>query len=190
MSRLSSYKSKTPEFQKLEEGDQIVRLASYKETDSFHNYDGTMKDPLPDYSNPTEQLVITVVSTSGKGALTHRLNLDGFVRFSELTEKEVRSGKFEDVLGYACAKDPKTKELVRLTDEARTRTCEGILDQMFAAMNVSEGSGIEALDEAIADKAEFVVRVTREEYEGKDQYRIGAFKKVSAMKEVTSDLES
>lgn len=177
MGKLDSYQSKAPEFQKLEKGDHDVRLVSYKTIDSFHNYDGTLKPNLPAYTNPTEQLVITVVSANGKGGLTHRLNMDGYVRFSELTEKEVKSGKFVEIDSYACAKDPKTGDLVRITDEARTKTCEGILDQMFAAMQIPVGSGLDALDEAIQNKVVFNINVTSEKYEDKDQLRIGSFRK-------------
>lgn len=183
MGKLSGYTSKAPEFQKLDKGDQNVRLVSYKETDSFHNYDGSIKENLPSYTNPTEQLVITVVSTSGKGGLTHRLNLDGYTRFSELTPKEVASNKFVEVDGFACAKDTKTGKLVRLTDEGRTTTCEGIIDQMFAAMQIPAGNGIEALDEVIQEKREFIVNVTKEDYQGKDQFRIGSFKKARVLAE-------
>lgn len=191
MGKLESYSSKLPEFQKLPEGDNEVRLVSYKPTDSFHNFDGTLKDPLPEYANATEQLIITVVGTDPKkGGLTHRLNLDGYLRYAELTDKELQSGKFEDVDGYACARDPKSKELVRLTDEARTKTCLGIIDQMFAAMQIPVGSGIEALDDVIAEKRSFVVKVTKGEYNDRDQYRIGAFKKVASVIKTTSDLEA
>jgi len=190
--KLESYASKLPEFQKLPEGDNEVRLVSYKPTDSFHNFDGTLKDPLPEYVNATEQLIITVVGTDPKkGGLTHRLNLDGYLRYSELTDKEIQSGKFEDVDGYACARDPKSKELVRLTDEGRTKTCLGIIDQMFAAMQIPVGKGIEALDGIITEHRPFIVKVTRGQYNDRDQYRIGAFKKaVVVLQPEESELEA
>lgn len=190
MGKLDSYQSKAPEFLKLDKGDHEVKLVSYKTTDSFHNYDGSIKPNLPAYSNPTEQLVITVVSAKGKGGLTHRLNMDGYVRFNELTEKEVKSGKFVEIDEFACAKDPKTGALIRISDEARTKTCEGILDQMFAAMQIPVGEGIEALDECIHNNRVFVVNVTKEEYQGKDQLRIGSFKKVKIAVEEKSELDA
>lgn len=190
MGKLENYASKAPEFQKLDEGDHTVRLASYKATDSFHNYDGTLKENLPEYKNSTEQLAITVVAVGGRGGLTHRLNLDGYLRMSELSDKEIKSGKFVDIDGYACAKDPKSGDIIRLTDETRTKTCEGIMDQFFAAIGLPVGSGIDELDQAIANKNEFVVKVTKEEYDGKDQYRIAGFRKVGALKPKTADLEA
>lgn len=190
MGKLESYKSKAPEFQKLPAGDHTVRLVSYKATDSFHNYDGTIKENLPEYKNATEQLVITVVSTEGKGGITHRLNLDGYLRYSQLTKKEVESGKFIEIDDFACAKDPKTGIVVRLSDEARSKTCEGILDQFMGALQMPVGSAIEDLDIAIANKVEFVVKVTKDEYKDKDQYRIGGFRKKAVSVPAGGDLES
>lgn len=192
MNRLDAYKSKAPEFHKLSAGEHSVRLVSYKATDSFHNYDGTVKSNLPQYANPTEQLVITVMGTSGQGGLTHRINMEGFVRYSDLTEKEVKSGKFVEIEGYACAKNSQG-QLCRLTDESRTKTCEGILDQFMNATGLPEGSGIDDLDTVIATKAEFNVKVAVELYDDKEQFRIVGFKKaasVTATKLVTSDLEA
>lgn len=190
MNRLSSYVSKAPEFQKLPKGQNEVRLVSYKETDSFRNYDGTEKSTLPDYDNPTEQLVITVVSTTGKGGLTHRLNMDGFVKYKELTPEEIASKLYTDIDGYACAMNKKTKKLERVSDEKRCATCEGILDQFFASLQIGIGSGLEALDEAIAEKRAFNVDVTVEEYDGKQQYRIGSFKKAIAPASADSGMEA
>lgn len=190
MNKLTDYKSKAPEFQQLKEGDHNVRLVRYQPTDSFHNFDGSLKENLPEYVNPTEQLVITVVSAAGRGGITHRLNLDGYVRYSELSDKELKSGKFIDINGYACSEDPKTEEIKRVTDEARTATCEGMLDQFMAATGLPVGSGIDDLDEVIASKKEFGIRVTKEVYEDKAQYRIGSFRKAGIIKPVTADLDA
>jgi hypothetical protein len=189
MTKIASYKSKTPVFAKLPTGANKVRLVSFRPTDSFHNYDGTLKETLPDYTNPCEQLAITVVSTEGKGGLTHRLNLEGYVPFSKLSAAEIESGKFTDVSGYACAVNPKSKELNRIPDPANTAVCEGIMDQLFAALGMAEGSGIEDLDAIIAEKKEFIVNVTNEPYEGKDQLRISQFKKAAVAVVETSDID-
>ena len=196
--KLENYQSQAPEYQKLPKGDNRVRLVSYKATDSFHNYDGTLKDVLPKFVNATEQLIITVVAIiAGLGGLTHRLNLDAYLRWKDLSQAEVDSGKFVEIPEgdeiYAGAIDPKTKKLVRLTDEGRTKTCIGILDQMMAAMQVPIGSGIEVLDDVIAEKREFIVNVAVTEYQGKKQHRILGFKKAAlatAPAKETSDLES
>jgi hypothetical protein len=180
MTKLSNYASKAPEFMKLSEGNHEVRLVSYKETDSFHNYDGSLKDELPEYSNPCEQLAITLVAITGGGGLTHRMNLEGYVKFSELTTKEIQSGKFSDVAGYACAINQKSKKLERIIDENKTKTCEGILDQFFASTGLPEGSGVNDLDTAIAEKMPLSITVVNDPFEGKDQLRIKSFRKIKA----------
>ena len=189
MSRLSSYKSKAPEFQKLGEGTHNVRLVSVKETDSAHNYDGSLKENLPEYSDATEQLAITVVSTEGKGGMTHRLNGQGYLRFTDLTDDEVKSKKFTNINGYACAVNPSSKKLERIPDEGKTKSCDNILDQFMAACKMEEGSGLDELDGVIANQTEFQVVVINDEYDGKDQFRIKAFKKAQVLVEVNEDLE-
>ena len=189
MGRFSSYVSKAPEFQKLGEGTHNVRLVSVKETDSAHNYDGTLKENLPEYADATEQLAITVVSTEGKGGMTHRLNAEGYTKFADLTDEEIKSKKFINVNDYACAKN-KAGQLVRVPDEKKTKSCDNIMDQFMAATGLPEGSSIEDLDEVIQSKAEFQVVVINDEYEGKDQYRIKSFKKAAASVPATADLEA
>jgi hypothetical protein len=190
MTKLSNYVSKTPEFQKLPEGSHGVRLVSYKETDSFHNYDGSMKEVLPEYCNPCEQLAITVVSVAGKGGITHRLNMEGYTKFADLTDKEVQSGKFTDIAGYACAVNPKTKKLERIPDAGKTVTCENILDQFFSAVQLKEGSTINDLDTAIADKYPFEIVVVNEPYDGADQLRISRFRKATVATARKVDIEA
>jgi hypothetical protein len=186
--RLSSYTSRAPEFQKLPEGENTVRLASYKVTDSFHNYDGTLKSNLPGFVNPTEQLAITCVSTEGKGGITHRLNMDGYLRTEQLSDKELASGKFIDINGYACAKNAEG-EVVRLIDEERSNTCMGILDQFFASTGLPVGSTLEDLDAIIADKTEFVIKVTKDVYADKDQFRISSFRRTTAKVHSGADIQ-
>jgi hypothetical protein len=189
MGRLSNYKSKAPEFQKLGEGTFNVRLVTVKETDSAHNYDGTVKEKLPEYVDVTEQLAITVVSTEGKGGMTHRLNGEGYLRFSELTDEEVKSKKFVNINEYACAKNAQGK-LERIPDEKKTAACDNIIDQFMAAIQMPEGSGLDDItDEAIAKRTEFQIVVVNDEWDGKDQFRIKAFKKVAVEADATADLE-
>ena len=189
MRRFASYQSKAPEFQKLSEGTHSVRLVSVKETDSAHNYDGTLKENLPEYVDSTEQLAITVVSTEGKGGMTHRLNAEGYVKFAELTDEEIKSKKFTNVNGYACARN-KAGKLQRIPDEKKTQSCDNIMDQFMASTGLPEGSSIDDLDNVIQSKAEFQVVVINDEYDGKDQFRIKSFKKASALVAATADLEA
>ena len=189
MGRFSSYQSKAPEFQKLGEGTHTVRLVSVKETDSAHNYDGTLKENLPEYTDATEQLAITVVSTEGKGGMTHRLNAEGFLRFADLTDEEIKSKKFTNVNEYACARN-KANKLVRIPSEKKTAQCDNIMDQFMASTGLPEGSTIADLDDVIQSRAEFQVVVVNDEYDGKDQYRIKSFKKAAVAASQTADLEA
>lgn len=189
MSRLSSYKSSVPSFQQLPEGTHTVRLVSYKETNSSLNYDGTPKASQPEYVDTTEQLAITVVSVDGKGSMTHRLNAMGYLKYEKLTDKEIKSGKFSNIRGYACAKN-KNGQLERIVDETNTAACDNIIDQFMNAVGMGEGSSIDDLrDEAIAKQTPFNIVVVNDEYDGKDQYRIKSFKKVSVEEAVETDLE-
>jgi hypothetical protein len=191
MNKLSSYKSKAPAFNRIGLGDQAVRIASVHETDSFHQYDGTLKANLPAYSNPCSQVVLTVVALDGSGALSHRLQFEGFDKFSELTTEQVQSGNYVDVDEYVCMIDPKTGLLVRCISDERTAICEGIIDQLFAALGLPVGSGFDAIEEAIALKTPMIVTVVNDKYDGKDQYRIAKFKKyVAAVVESTSDIDA
>lgn len=190
MNKLSNYTSKAPEFMKLPEGNSDVRLVSYHPTDSFHNYDGTLKEALPQYTNPCEQLAITVVAISGKGVLTHRLNTEGYAKFSELSDAEVKSNKFTDVNGYTCAVNPKTKQLERLVDANKTATCTNILDQFMSSTGLPAGSSINDLDKVIASKSVFSVTVVNEPFEGSDQLRISRFKKTANEPAKKVDIEA
>lgn len=189
MGRFANYQSKAPEFQRLSEGTHNVRLVSIKETNSSLNYDGSLKEKLPEYVDTTEQLAITVVSTEGKGGMTHRLNAEGFVKFDELTDEEIRSKKFTNVNGYACAKN-KAGKLQRVPDPKKTQACDNIMDQFMAATGLPEGSTLQDLDTVIENKTEFQVVVVNDEHEGKDQYRIKSFKKAMSAVGKTADLEA
>jgi len=111
----------------------------------------------------------------------------GWLKFADLTDEEVKSKKFINVNDYACAKvDGK---LMRIEDTAKTATCDRIFDRFMNAIGAEPGSGLDAVDEAIANKTEFMVIVTNDEYEGKDQLRIAGFKPAPKEAEVFNDLE-
>jgi len=180
-----NYRSKTPMFNSLGEGEHRVKLVKYMTSDSFTNYDGTMKKDLPGHNTPCPQLIISVVAVNNSGALVHRVNLGAYRKFNELTEKELKTGKFSDIDGFACIAD-KSGKLQRIPDEEREQSCISILDQLFHALQLPEGSGLDDLDTAIAGKTEFVVNVVNEPYDGRDQMRISKFKKAPAPVQVVS----
>lgn len=179
MSKLQNYVSKLVEFMKLPEGDNDVRLVSYHISDSFHNFDGSLKAELPAYTNPAGQLITTWVSLTGNGGLTVRNQDTGYVRYSELTDEQINSGKYTDVNGYACMIEKKSGKLVRIESEERTKVCENILDQLFTACGLPEGSSVNDLDSVIANKTPVRVTVVNDPYEERDQLRISKFRKIA-----------
>jgi hypothetical protein len=195
MGRLSNYSSKQPSSQLLKEGEHDVRLISVIECTSFNqlkamNIAGD-KEKLPEWKNPTDQVAIMVGNS--EGAITHRINLQGWKRYAELTDKELASGKFEDIKGFACEKTK--KGLMRIEDADRTATCERILDHFIWALGYPEGTNAQdCVDNAIAEKKIFGVVIVAETWEESDaeQLRITKFvKKESEVKEKkTIDLES
>jgi len=188
MGKFSSYQSKPVVSILLPVGEHRVRMIEAFETDSFTSHDKTPKDKEFGWINPTDQLLIHVASVENKGSLVHRLQGQGWKKFDALTDEEVKSKKYQNVDGYACIK---TKEgLMRVEDETKTAQCSRIFDRLMNALNLPEGSGIDAIDQAIADKTEFMVIVVNDEYEGKDNLKIASFKPVKKEALVERDLEA
>lgn len=183
MDFFKSFKVEKPAFQSLKEGTHVVRVARFAETHSFNKYDGSQKDDLPEWSNPTPQLAITVVAVEGGGGLTHRLNGCGFVQFDDLSEEQLQSGKFVALgkTGYACYEDEEG-DTVRLIDEEKTQACANIINQFAAALGLSEDSNlIEGLEKAISEKLTMKVTVVNDPYDGKDQLRIAKFESAASV---------
>lgn len=174
------FKVAKPEFALLAVGEQIVRLLRIEEMNSFQQYNGTPKDELPEWQNATPQLAVTVVAAEeGKnGGLTHRFNGCGFEKYDDLTDKQIKSGKYVNVGGYACYKDG-DDDLVRLESEENTKACANIMNQFAAALQIEEEMElIEGLQQAIADQIPFRVTVTNEPHNGKDQLRLNRFRSI------------
>lgn len=183
MDFFKSLKVTKPEFQLLAEGEHVVRLLRIETMTSFLQYNGQPKDELPEWQNATPQLACTVVAAEeGKsGGMTHRLNGAGYAKYDELSEKEIKSGKYEDVKGYACYKDNEG-DLVRLESDERTDACKNIMMQFAAALQLEEGTNvIESLQEAIQAQTTFRVTVVNDPYEGKDQYRLSRFRSLAVV---------
>lgn len=188
MGKLASYESKQPSSQLLKEGEHVVSLLDYLECTSFDEVKQSkvvgLKDDLPEWINPIDVLGIHVGNASG--SLFHRLHLAGAMRFSELSDKQLQSGKFVDCEGFACEKTK--KGLVRMEDPERTATCERILDHLLFAIGAEPGTNaLEALDAAIANKEQFVIDVVCEPWETGDQYRISKFRRVGAVVKADTD---
>ena len=175
------FKVSRPEFALLPVGEQIVRLLRTEEMNSFQQYNGTPKDELPEWQNATPQLAVTVVAAEeGKnGGLTHRFNGCGYVKHDELSDKEIKSGNYVNVDGYACYKDD-DKDLVRKESDERTQACANIMNQFAAALQVEEETDLlEGLNQAITEQTPFRVTVTNDPYDGKDQLRLSRFRSIA-----------
>jgi hypothetical protein len=113
-------------------------------------------------------------------------------RYSELTKKQLESGKYQDVEGYACLTDKKGNVL-RVEDPERTKSCHNILSQLFNSLGLPEGSGIDALENAVEQGTELLIDVKAEEYEGKTQLRVAKTRKATAavatVSEASADLD-
>ena len=155
-----------------------MRIIRATVLNSLQQYNGQPKDELPAWANATPQLAITVVAAEdGKsGGLTHRFNGCGYRKYDELSEKELKSGNYEAIEGYACYKD-KEGDIVREESEDNTKACENILNQFAMAMQIPEGSDLmESIEEAIQNKTTVRATVVNEPYLEKDQFRLNRFR--------------
>jgi hypothetical protein len=185
MDFFKKFKVEKPTFQLLPEGEHLVRLTSVSAITSFDQYNGEKKDKMPEWGNATPQLAITVVSAEdGKsGGITHRLNGCGYVKFDDLSEKEIKSGKYESIEGFACKEVAGV--IVRIESEKNTQACANIINGFAASLKIPEGENLmDGIKKAIAEKTAFMVTVSIEDYDGKDQYRISKFKAAEAVAEV------
>jgi hypothetical protein len=181
MGKLASYESKQPSSQLLKQGEHDVKLLGYTECTSFDEIKSLkvigQKADLPSWINPVDVLAIWVGNATG--SMTYRLHLEGCLRYSELSDKQLKSGQYQDEEGFAC--EITKKGLVRIEDPERTAVCESILDRFIWALGYPEGTNaLEALDQAMASKSLFHINVVAEPWEdGDDQLRIKKFTRIS-----------
>ena len=175
------FKSEKPSFTQLPEGKLSLKLVAVILLNSFLNHDGTEKpaDKRKGWADSTPQLAITVISADPaiKGGMTHRLNGLGYKTYDMLTKKQLESGKFQNIEGYACITD-KDGNIVRVVDEAKTEQCKNILNELFSALGLPEGSGVEELKAAAGVQAEFVATVVKDVYQDKENYKLTKYRKV------------
>jgi len=177
------FKVEKPEFSLLPEGDSRVRVIRAEILNSFQKFNGSPKDELPQWKNATPQLAITVVaSEKGKnGGLTHRFNGCGYEKYDELSQKQMESGDFENIDGYACKKD-KDGDIVRIVSKERTESCNNIINQFAAAMQLPVDSNLmDGVNRAIAEKTEVNVTVVNKPFDGRDQLRLEKFRAAAAV---------
>jgi hypothetical protein len=178
----AGFKVSKPEFNLLPAGEHVVRIIRAEEVTSFQQFNGDEKVKLPAWKDATPQLAITVVAAEeGKsGGLTHRFNGRGYVKMTELSAEQRKSGDYEEHEGYACSLND-DDILVREVSEQHTKECANIINQFANSLGIKEGAKLgKALVAAIADQTKFRTTVVNKPYEGKDQLRLERFKAMSA----------
>lgn len=173
------YESAEPQFQQLGACvDHPVRLARWGRLDSFTQIDGTTKETLPAWEDATPQVFAILVSMLGKGSIVVRLNGCGYLRHEDLTKEQVESGDYEKAGDYAITTINGHK--VRIEDPDKTESCRNILNQFFGALDMPVKSKIDDLDVAVEEQRVMLCTVTKDEHDGKDQYRAGRYKKADS----------
>lgn len=170
-----SYTSHEPSAQLLKEGDNTVHAISIIECGSFDIVElvnGKLavtgkKANLPEWTDETGQIAVHVGNDSG--SVVHRFNEDGFDKYAtDLSNEQRASGIFTEVRGYACFINKK-KKLVRLVSEKNTAKCARLIERFVFALAGKAGVDINvAVDNALATKSEFVVRIIKEPYTDDD----------------------
>jgi hypothetical protein len=177
MDFFKKFKVEKPAFQPLAEGEHVVHVTAFAETDSFLNFNGTQKDELPEWCNPTPQIAITVAGKNG--SMVHRLNGCGWVKFEDLTEEQLNSGNYEDIGGYACYEEK--GNTLRLLCPEKTQACSNIINQVATSLGIAEGRSLfDGFKTAVDEKYEMRVTVVKDIYNDKDQYRLSKFRSLTA----------
>lgn len=185
MNYFSDFRVSKPEFNLLPVGEHIVRLHRYEESDSFHQFNGERKQKVFGWEDPTPVLLVTVVAENGSGSLTHPLNGLGYVKYSELSDKQKASGEYQDVGGYACVLQD--GHVVRVVSEEATKRAMNILNEFANSIGATEGDSLsDVLERAVYERIPFKVTVVNDEYDGREQLRLTRFKKITS---VISELE-
>lgn len=193
---LRDYLSKEPKSTLLPEGEHVVRLLSYLETDSMSSIKNGKpagaKNRTWEWINAVPQVFI--LCGNDKGVAPYRLTMQGVTRYTELSDKQISSGKYVDIEGYACEK---TKDgLVRLVDDERTDICERIFDHLLWSLGAPAGTPADqVLDTAITSKIEFKIKVvhdpwTNDSGDDVEQLRITRFERITSSGNSDVDIEA
>ena len=179
-----------PEVNVLSAGVHVVHISKFLLTDASRTYSGELKTDLKPWVDVHPQLAVTYAAVDGRGVITDRFNTKGNLRYDELTEAQRKSGRFENVEGYACITN-NAGELERVESPERTTQCHNILNKFAQAAGLKEGENlIEGLNAAIAEKRQLTITVSSDTYEGKDQLRVTRFTAAKAVKTASSDFEA
>jgi hypothetical protein len=187
-----------PEFKQCPEGEHEFKIKMSRGIDSFTNANGKQKDNLPEWVNPTPQILLLLEATDGSGQHYHRLNGCGWKKMEDLTKAELESENFSESHGYAIKLDEKGENWIRIEKPENTEACGNILNQFFYALGLPYGTTLDkGLERAKADGYVFMATITKEAYQdpesGKesDQFRMKNFRRVPESADVQdSDWEA
>ena len=154
---------------------------------SFENdWEGTIKDSLPAYADPTPQTGLRFTSLEGAGSIVHRVNDNAYKKMHKLSEEEIKAKKYvpvavgveEGSAEYACEK--KGDKLVRVPDSEGFKACENIKNTIAHALGATGKNFLEAIDEAMVEETPLGIRVEATEYNGKVYNKVVGFFPVSS----------
>lgn len=160
----------------LPEGEHICRILSYKRTNSFENYDGSPKDNLPKWKNPEEQIAIrfVVAEPDKSGMITHWYNGEGFEKFDDMTDEDIKKLKLVNIDGFACTEN-KDGSFSRIHSDVNTNTCGRIFSRLLRSLGADVNTEVdidEVLDAAIANETLVTITVASKEYMSKERSEV------------------
>lgn len=125
-------------------------------TDSFTaDEDGKIKEALPQWVNPTPQLLVTFSDANAPRYNTHFFNLEGYMSYDEIVEQLGNTQQKPEDLGitmgdkgYAIIKDA-SGNLVRIPSAEKTEQCLEIVSRFFTAIQLDGLSIADAVDNII-----------------------------------------
>jgi len=187
---LLKQKSRASSAMVLGAGEHTVKVASMVEcSDQQKNFNASEIEVKEEWSDPTPQIAVVFRATNGTGVFTHRFNVKGFVRFSELDATQQKAtvkvagkvvAKYFSAGAEGYAIDRMTGE--RLESAERTDKCIRMLDDMSARCGNAEGS---AYEEMVGKELNIVI-----EENGQGNLRITRTKKANAVVADTVEDES
>lgn len=179
----ASFVSEEVSSQVLPAGEhRCVLLKAYVIHSMMDNKGNPKENKTTEYQDVTTQVYTEFGSTENKGAIANRYNIEGFLAYDKLSDEEKESGKFtcsED--GYAMIE--KNGKFYRVNSEENTAAAHRILSDAFKAMGIPVGSGLEAMDDVIAEKREVIVVVKDNDYNGKTTQVVSHLKTAVAVEE-------
>lgn len=134
-------------------GTHEAYLSTVSFSDSFTASDGSEKNISHEWTKPTPQVIVFFKNDSGN-AIMRRYNMLGYDKRDDLTDKQWQSGKYtisED--GFVL------KAGERIVNKEKTAACHRILSELFAAVGLPAGSGLNDLTDIVSDKPKVLITV-------------------------------